>query len=330
MSDAWMVRAGEGGDVIDDFIDKGVVAIGWDELPDLSKVRSRDELRKLIEETYSQDRPGQRRSWLAQVGTFRFNIKERDVVVTYNPDTREYHLGNVTSEYKYQPKVVEDYPHTRKVTWFGKVSRDDLSVDSKNTLGAIQAVFSLEDVIDELTSLARGQKPKKSDADKQETEMDQLRRETINKSHEFIKDMVLGLTWEEMQDLVAGLLRAMGYQTRVSAPGPDRGKDIIASPDGLGLAQPRIRVEVKHRPKEQIDASTMRSFLGAFRQGDHGIYVATGTYSKDARYEADRAQHPITLLGLDDLVALITQHYEKLDSETRAMVPLVRIYWPAP
>jgi restriction system protein len=43
-----------------------------------------------------------------------------------------------------------------------------------------------------------------------------------------------------MQDLVAGLLRALGYKKRVSPAGPDRGKDIVASPDGFGFESPRI------------------------------------------------------------------------------------------
>ena len=30
----------------------------------------------------------------------------------------------------------------------------------------------------------------------------------------------------------------------------------------------------------------------------------------------------------DELVALLTQHYEKLDLESRALIPLVRVYWP--
>ena len=47
-----------------------------------------------------------------------------------------------------------------------------------------------------------------------------------------------------MQELVAGILRAMGLKTKISNKGPDRGKDIIASPDGLGLENPRIFVEV--------------------------------------------------------------------------------------
>lgn len=58
------------------------------------------------------------------------------------------------------------------------------------------------------------------------------------------------------------LLRAMGIHTRAPAAGPDRGVDIFASPDGLGLQEPRVFVEIKHRPRETIEAPAIRSFLG--------------------------------------------------------------------
>uniref|UniRef100_UPI001CC279C2 restriction endonuclease n=1 Tax=Enterobacter hormaechei TaxID=158836 RepID=UPI001CC279C2 len=48
---------------------------------------------------------------------------------------------------------------------------------------------------------------------------------------EGIKDRINSLDWDEMQDLVAGVLRSMVYKTQVSPAGADRGKDIIASPD---------------------------------------------------------------------------------------------------
>lgn len=46
---------------------------------------------------------------------------------------------------------------------------------------------------------------------------------------EGIKDRINRLDWDEMQHLVAGVLRSMGYKTQVSPAGADRGKDIIAS-----------------------------------------------------------------------------------------------------
>ncbi|WP_025006907.1 hypothetical protein [Marinilabilia salmonicolor] len=36
----WMVRAGEGGFLVDDFLTKNIIAIGWNETGDLTKVDS--------------------------------------------------------------------------------------------------------------------------------------------------------------------------------------------------------------------------------------------------------------------------------------------------
>jgi restriction system protein len=77
-----------------------------------------------------------------------------------------------------------------------------------------------------------------------------------------------------------------------------------------------------------MGAERLRSFLGGLRDGDCGLYVSTGGFTKDARYEADRATVPLTLVDLDDLAELVVEHYEQLDHEGRALVPLVRVYWP--
>jgi restriction system protein len=119
----------------------------------------------------------------------------------------------------------------------------------------------------------------------------------------------------------------MGYKTRVSPRGPDRGVDIFASPDGLGLQEPRIFVEVKHR-QQTMGAQELRSFLGGRKEGDRCLYVSTGGFTKDARYEADRSNIPLTLVDLPLLRDLVLDHYERLDETSRRLVPLTRIYWP--
>ena len=131
-----------------------------------------------------------------------------------------------------------------------------------------------------------------------------------------------------MQELVAGLLRAMGYKTRISPSGSDRGKDIVASPDGLGFEDPRIVVEVKHCGAA-MGSQDIRGFLGGRHDHDKGLYVSTGGFTRDARYEAERGRIPVTLMDLDDLVRSLLEHYEKLDVEMQRLVPLRKIYWPA-
>ena len=73
----------------------------------------------------------------------------------------------------------------------------------------------------------------------------------------------------------------------------------------------------------------MRSFIGGLRQGNKGLYISTGGFSKDAKYEAERSNIPVTLIDLDMLANLITQYYDNFDEETKNLIPLVKIYWPA-
>ncbi|HCD55941.1 MAG TPA: restriction endonuclease, partial [Halieaceae bacterium] len=51
-------------------------------------------------------------------------------------------------------------------------------------------------------------------------------------------------------------------------------------------------------------------------------------FSREARYEAERANIPLTLVDIDELASLVVDFYEDFDLDGKALVPLVRIYWP--
>jgi restriction system protein len=323
----WMVRAGEGAYLFDEFRSKNIVAIGWNETGDLSKVPTPEEIKQIVKEKYPDFKLGKINISAGQISRFRFNFKKGDNVITYDPDERIYLVGEILSDYEYSTKFGE-YFHIRKVEWLGKVSRDKLSTTTKNTLGAISTIFELnEDAEEEIIKFLKGKKETVEDIESKEAELDTIKEDMIAKAREFIKDKILDLNWEEMQELVAGVLRGMGYKTTISPKGADRGRDIQASPDGLGLEEPRIIVEVKHR-SGQMGRKEITSFTGGLRQGNKGLYVSTGGFSKDAKYEAERSNIPVTLIDLGMLVKLIIQYYDDFDVETKTLIPLIKIYWP--
>ncbi len=86
---------------------------------------------------------------------------------------------------------------------------------------------------------------------------------------------------------------------------------------------------MKHRPGTTIGSQEIRSFLGGRHRDDKGLYVSTGGFSKEAKYEAERANIPLTLMDVDDLVHAIVEHYDRMDTETQALLPLRKVYWPA-
>ena len=62
-----------------------------------------------------------------------------------------------------------------------------------------------------------------------------------------------------------------------------------------------------------------RNFIGGLRAGNRGLYVSTGGLTKEARYEADRANVSVRLLGLDAFVRHYVDAYDKADDDTRSI-----------
>jgi restriction system protein len=329
----WMVRAASGGRMADDFLEKGVVAIGWEELGDLSGINSKDALLAKGREIHPGSRDGRIQSAVSQQLRFRDEVGMGHRVVTYDSSRRQYHVGSVIGPYEHDSGRLPPCEHIRSVRWDGSVSRDDLSQPTRNSLGSTLTLFRLPpQVLSEVEGLLLGTAPLVTEEagraeDDQDDEVSLLKRYR-QEALEIVKDRVNRLSASEMADLVAGLLRAMGYRARRSQSGPDRGVDVIASPDGFGFESPRIMVEVKHRPKSPTGAQDIRSFLGGRHADDKGLYVSTGGFTREAQYEAERAKIPLSLMDLDRLVNSLMEHYEGADAQTRTLLPLTRLYWP--
>jgi len=134
----------------------------------------------------------------------------------------------------------------------------------------------------------------------------------------------------DFQELVAGLLRGMGYHIAwTSPPGPDRGLDVIAHADPLGITGPRIKVQVKRRA-DKIAVDGIRSFMALLADGDVGLFVSTGGFTKDAEDEARRQERRrIMLVDLKRLFDLWVEHYERVPEEKRRLFPLRKVHFLA-
>ncbi|MBQ8457382.1 MAG: Mrr restriction system protein [Prevotella sp.] len=141
-----------------------------------------------------------------------------------------------------------------------------------------------------------------------------------------IRKYIISKSPYEFQDLVAALLRAMGYHTPFVAPkGKDGGIDIIAYLDPLGAQTPRIKVQVKHKPETAIGASDVRALSGVLKTGDIALFVTSGTYSTDARNAASGNDKFIRLIDGDDFIEMWQEYYDKMSDDDKNMLPLKRI-----
>lgn len=134
----------------------------------------------------------------------------------------------------------------------------------------------------------------------------------------------------DLQDLVAGLLRGMGYHVEwISPPGPDQGIDIIAHVDPLGVKGPRIKAQVKRRA-DKASAEDVRGFMALMGTSDVGLFVCTGGFTRTAKDEARRQEsRRIMLVDLRKLLDLWIEHYARIPEAQRRHLPLRPVYYLA-
>lgn len=135
----------------------------------------------------------------------------------------------------------------------------------------------------------------------------------------------------DFQDLVAGLLVGMGYHVAwVAPPGPDRGVDVIAHSDPLGITGPRIKVQVK-RTDDRMSVKEIRSFMALLADGDVGLFVSKGGFTKDAEEEARyQEKRRLMLVDLRRFFDLWVEHYASVPELRRRLLPLRPVYFLVP
>lgn len=136
----------------------------------------------------------------------------------------------------------------------------------------------------------------------------------------------------EFQDLVADLLKAMGYFIYwIAPPGKDGGIDIIAYTDPLGANGPRVKVQVKHKIDQPIPVEPLRAFMSVIGIDEIGLYVSSGGFTNGAREESrSQDKRKMTLIDLESLIGLWIEYYPKLSQGARQRLPLTPVYFPAP
>ena len=144
-----------------------------------------------------------------------------------------------------------------------------------------------------------------------------------------LRNFIIDKNPYEFQDLVGALLDAMGYHiSDIAKRGPDGGIDIIAYTDPLGTKQPRIIVQVKHRPNDSVSSDEIQKLAGTLKRStDVGIFVTSSQFSKPAMKESRDSREHIELIDFNRFISLWVEYYPKMTDEQKNSLPLHPIYF---
>lgn len=140
----WKVEAGKRGEQESQILEQNVVAIGWNDLGDLSNVKSHEELNKLFMETYPEKKPKTVANQAGQIWAFKARIQPNDWVAVPLKSRAAIAVGVVQSDYEYRRDLGEIIHHTRRVRWVRTdIPRTSFDQDLLYPLGPLMAVCQI-------------------------------------------------------------------------------------------------------------------------------------------------------------------------------------------
>ncbi|CAL8900494.1 hypothetical protein KVA01_22610 [Kocuria varians] len=342
----------------DELLSQGFVSVGW-EVGDIALMGDNpDRIKTALQVSEPNAKQRAIATWAGILRRFAFEMAEGDLVIFPSKTDRTLNFGEVIGGYEYYPGA-QSHRHRRPVRWLKTgVPRGIFPKSALYEIGSALTLFKVkrheqlfrefldspseedflerprvedESCVDPATSSS----PTTAAVAPREGELEDLEATTASlptaeqiqdNTYDFITRTLLeDLSHEEFEHFVADLLRAMGYQARVTSYSADGGVDVVAHRDVLGLEPPLIKVQCKHTTATK-GRPDIQGLLGTLAVKDeHGLFVTLGAYSGEAA-ALERERQNLRLLGGQEITDLTLTYYESLPARWRDKLPLKRIY----
>lgn len=348
MTKLWVVRAGSNGERESESIAQGKLLPGFLEVDNLTGW-NRDKIFNHLQEVFPDASNNRIGNWATQLDQFVNRIEINDYVVMPRKFTDGMAIGVVTGDYQFDNQ--SGFKHSRTVKWEEiLLPRNSFKQDLRGSFNAAKAIFQVQS--DEASKRVQvvladkgrsdpgplldkqGKAPTSSSVN--ETDDGNIEAENYENIEDIANQQITSLVKSEFKghalaNLVDEILRAEGYATKVSPPGPDGGVDILAAGGTIGLGADRICVQVKSGDSP-ANLDVVMHLIGAVKdtQAQTGLLVSIGGVNAPALSKLRDNFFDIRLWEMRQLQEALFRTYEKLSDETRAKLSLQQIWVPTP
>jgi len=252
----FLARAGRSGEDEERALEHNVAIVGFQEVDSLATAADVAAVRKLVASAYPEAKSRALDNFARQLWAFAATMKQGDLVVLPRKLTSQIAIGRVKGPYEYR-KLDGSRRHTRPVVWLQtELPRTAFEQDLLYSFGAFMTVcnISRNDAQRRVAAVADGREdpgPKVSlDPPAGNGTAATGPPEELPDLSQYARDQIVAhiqtkFSGHALAKLVEAILRADGWETTTSLPGPDGGVDILAGRGSLGLDEPRLCVQVK-------------------------------------------------------------------------------------
>ena len=312
---AWVVRPKPHGyNRLDEFLDQGIVAIGWPDFGNLTDY-SKDDIRDLIENRHdwSPQKAGQ---VVGMINRFVNNFEEADYVLV--PSGGNVYLGQVRSDYYFDESAASDdegYPHQREVEWLfdgNAINRSSLPGKIHDSLKGRLTVFSADAArVRELSKSELDIRGRDRYSDLQENYLKHLQQGKLRGVH--------SASFEDVA--VTVLENYFPNITRQSTSSDPEGDTDLKTDLPGGVT---VRVQVKHfyPDQGQLPVSAVTQLEKSMTPGDNGIVLTSTEASEEVIETANTSDFQIDIIDGSEFVELVFENLEEFTADELSILGL--------
>lgn len=332
----WTVKGGRHGEYEQLMLDNNLVIYGWPDFPDLRQFDTKADIEAEYARRYPNASAARRANHVGQLHAFTQEMKAGHLVVVRLKTRGAIAVGEVTGPYEYREDLLGRHVHP--VKWLQTdIPPDRFAQDLRFSFGSLQTVSRVRRndaearvrVIAQgnadpgLAPVAKGAAPKAEQGGEidEAPDLAELARDSVRTY------LARRFTGHDLARLVDAILRAQGYQTMVSPPGPDGGVDILAGAGAMGFGSPRLVVQVKSGDS-MVGGGVLNELQGTMQKhsADQGLLVSWGGFKGPVHQEARRSFFRVRLWDQDELLSQLLEHYPRLDESIKVNLPLKQVW----
>jgi len=334
----WLVRAGRNGEYEQKFLEEKKIYLTWGNLDhDLTKPQDKAEIQDILSRLYPEAKSGKIINNSGQIWAFSKRMEIGDWIVLPSKQKASIHIGEITGAYQYSAAAGSPYYHSRSVKWIETdIPRTNFDQDLLHSFGAFMTICQVKrnDAENRIKRMSKNswksQAPKfmeGEDATDDSAEssgfydIERLARDQLTK---YLEQKFQG---HDLSTIVEEILKAKGFETFKSPPGPDKGVDILAAPGSMGFGNPKICVQVKSGDSP-VDRPTMDQLIGTMRnfRAEHGLLVSWAGFKSSVTKEQANQFFQVRLWDSDKLIEEFLSVYQKLDDDLKAEIPMKSVW----
>ncbi len=339
MQKLWMIRAGSRGEQEQIALEKGIVTIAWNELPDLRQFKTKEDLQAEYDKHYTPKNIYAEGLQVGQVFRFANQIQKGDLVALPSKFSPDINIGEVTGPYQYK-ELDPEVKHWIPVKWHPAIPRSKFEDDLLYSFGSLLTVANIQrnNALERVKAMLQGKSlsitPKEIETEDDSVQNAQMEELAYTRIERFIQH---NFKEYDLEELIREIMKAHGYTTSHpreiggsdgrSNKGEDGGADILASNGPLGFEEPRIVIQVKSS-QDKLQPKVLRELMGVMNSfsSQYGILVSWSGFTDPCKKEARSSYFKVRLWSSEDIIREIFEHYDKFSDGMKVRLPLKRTW----